>query len=43
MLELTKIMDNIDAHQNTQINLSNNNTSNGISLSQTIPLYANPS
>lgn len=40
--ELTKIMENIDVQQNTQINLSNN-VSNAHSLSNTIPLFAHPS
>lgn len=42
MNELTKIMENIDAQQNTQINISNN-ISNAHSLSNTIPLFAHPS
>ncbi len=41
MMELTKIMDNIDVQQNTQIvNMSNNGLSNAHSLSNTIPLFA---
>lgn len=43
MMELTKIMDNIDAQQITQINISNANISNANSLSNTIPLFAHPS
>lgn len=43
MMELTKIMDNIEGHQTTQINISNNNISNANSLSNTIPLFAHPS
>lgn len=38
MSELTKIMDNFQGQQNTQINISNQ-LSNGNSLSRTIPLF----
>lgn len=33
-------MENIDVHQTTQINISNNNISQANSLSRTIPLFA---
>lgn len=38
MNELTKIMENIEGQQNTQINISNH-LSNANSLSRTIPLF----